>query len=59
MSDYKEYCHEQRDRNKNSRARMVECPWANFQHKTWPGEICMRCNKPVDMNGFPVHGEIE
>ena len=41
-------------RKKKSRQKMVDCPWANFSHKTWPDEVCMRCNKKVDKNGNPI-----
>lgn len=45
--DFKEW----NNRKKEAKAKMVDCPWANFTHKTWPDEICMRCNKKVDSLG--------
>lgn len=55
MSDYGDFCREQRIRKQKTKQQMVYCPWANYEHKTWPGEVCMRCNKKVDKNGDRDH----
>lgn len=48
--DFKEW----RDHKKKVKRKMVDCPWSNYSHKTWPDELCMRCNKKVDVNGNMV-----
>ena len=55
MSDYGDFCREQRNRKNEAKRKMVDCPWANYRHKTWPGETCMRCNEKVDSNGDKVY----
>lgn len=52
--DFKEW----RDQKKKAKKKMVDCPWATFSHKTWPGEVCMRCNKPVDNEGNPDYKKL-
>lgn len=47
------------DHKKKAKQKMVDCPWGNFSHKTWPDENCIRCGKPVDKDGNPIHPKWE
>jgi hypothetical protein len=51
MSEYGDFCKEQRSYKNKAKQKMVDCPWSNYTHKTWPNEICMRCNMKVDKDG--------
>jgi hypothetical protein len=54
MSDYADFCREQRQRKQKALEKRIDCPWSNYTHKTWPGETCLRCMKDVDKNGQKV-----
>ena len=54
-SEYGDFCREQRQRKQKAFEKRVDCPWSNYTHKTWPGEICLRCQKKVDKNGNKDH----
>jgi len=55
----KEDFREWREHKKKTRSKMIGCPWADYQHKTWAGEVCMRCNRMVDENGDPVFEKVQ
>lgn len=54
MSDYGDFCKQQREIKNKEKQKMIDCPWGHYTHKTWPDEVCMRCRLKVDKNGNRV-----